>query len=31
LQAKQREAVAAGKSPYFLKQSEKKKLELVAK
>ena len=31
LQAKEREAVKAGKRPFFLKKSEKKKQELIRK
>ena len=30
-QAKEKEAVAGGKAPFYLKKSEKKRLELVAK
>lgn len=31
LQAEQRKAVESGKTPFFLKDSDKRKLELVAK
>lgn len=31
LQAQQRKSVESGKQPYYLKESDKKKLELVAK